>query len=620
MSTPLRSPRAPRTRSAFGAAFLSLIFPGLGHAYAGAWARALGFAAIPLLAIAAGAGIALRGDKFTVVAAFASPNVLNGILVANVLAFLYRAAAAVDAWNVARFLNSADAAGDGRLGRARIALNPLSVAGLAAVMLVIAGGHLAVWRYDTLALSVVNCLNPDTADASCDTGNANATPNPSDVVPTGSGLASGQQGGIATDSPIPTPISTGGSGVSAPTLPPWDGTSRLNILLVGTDQRTESQATFNTDTMIVVSIDPKTKQVAMLQLPRDTAGVPVPPAAQAVWGSTYNAKINSWFAANQNLSLWPGKTATARGFAALKSILGNLYGLNIQYYVKVDFNGFVQAVDTLGGVQVNVQIPVAEDDFPLTDQIKTRVYIPAGPQEMDGQQALVYARSRHGSNDFDRGHRQQRVILSFKNELDPQSVFQNLTGLVSALKNAVKTDVPINDAQTMGQLLQLASQIDTKSIRSYVFAPPYFATDMYPLTGGRDGRVLIKTAEIQTAVREAFSLSPSLLALRDTLSGEGAHVWVEDGNNGMGLAGNNAQYLDYFGMDASAPTKLAPATPQTTTITVYNGAETRLAATIKYLQSIYKVTVKTAKDPTVSADIVIVIGRDGQSLAVPSVG
>jgi LCP family protein required for cell wall assembly len=620
MSTPSRSVRATRTRSAFGAAFLSLIFPGLGHVYAGAWGRALAFAALPLLALAAAAGIAVGSDKYKLVALFASPDVLNGILIGNIALFLYRVAAAVDAWNVARFLNAAEASGDGRLGRARMPMNPLSVAGLAAVVLVMGGAHFAVWHYDALALSVVNCLNPDTADTSCSATGANATPNPSDVVPNDSGLGSGQPGALATDTPLPTPISADTSGTQAPTLPPWDGTSRLNILLVGTDQRSESETSFNTDTMIVVSIDPKSKQVAMLQLPRDTAGVPVPAVAQQIWGSTYGGKINSWFAANERLSLWPGKTWEARGFAALKSILGNLYGIDIQYYVKVDFSGFVQAVDTLGGVNVNVQIPVAEDDFPLTDQIKTRVYIPAGPQEMTGQQALVYARSRHGSNDFDRGHRQQRVILSMKNELDPQTVFQNLTGLVAALKNTFQTDIPVTDTQTMGQLLQLASQIDTKNIRSYVFSPPYFATDMWGPSHGTNSDVIINVPHVQSAVREAFNLSPSLLALRDTLSGENAQVWVEDGKNGMGLADNHAAYLDYYGMDASAPTQLAPATPQTTTITVYNGAQTRLSATVKYLQNLYGVTVKTANNPSITADIVIVIGRDARQLTVPSVG
>ncbi len=618
MSTPSRPPRAPRTRSAFVAAFLSLVFPGLGHAYAGAWARALGFLALPVLALAAGAGIALGGDRYKLLAEFANPAVLNGLLIVNVLAFLYRAAAAFDAWTVARFLNEADAAGDGRLGRARLALNPLSVAGLLAVILVMGSAHLLVWRYDALALSVVNCLNPDTADASCDSGSATATPNPSDVLPSASAGASGVP--IATDSPLPTPIGTSAGTAPAASLPPWDGTSRLNILLVGTDQRNNAP-TFNTDTMIVVSIDPKTKQVAMLTLPRDTTGVPVPASAQSVWGATYQGKINSWFMANQDLAnLWPGKTAQARGFAALKSILGNLYGVDIQYYVEVNFQGFVDAVNTLGGVRVNVQIPVAENDFPLTDQIKSRVYIPAGPQEMDGTQALVYARSRHGSNDFDRGLRQQRVVLSLKDELDPQSVFANLTGLVSALKSSVKTDIPVSDTGLMGQLLSLAAGVNTKNIRSYVFAPPYYATDMWVPSHGTNSNVVINVPRVQAAAKQAFSLSPSLISLRNSLSAEGASVWVEDGKNGLGLAGNNAQYLDYFGIDASAPTSLAPRTPQTTTVTVYNGASARLAATVKYLQQLYGVTATTATHASVGADIVIVIGLDGRKLAIPSAG
>jgi LCP family protein required for cell wall assembly len=617
MSLSSRSPRAPRTRSAFGAAFLSLVFPGLGHAYAGAWGRALGFAALPLLLLAAIAGIALRTEKSQLEALAVNPGILTGVMIANVIAFLYRAVAAVDAWNVARFLNAADASGDGRLGRARMPLNPLSIAGLVAVVLVMAGAHVAVARYDSLALSVVTCLNPDTADASCEDN----SPAASDELPTDSGLSSDQPSDIPSPSDvIPTPIGSGEGATQAPSLPPWDGTSRLNILLVGIDQR-KGQSTFNTDTLIVVSVDPKTKQVAMLQLPRDTTNVPVPANARSVWGSTYGGKINSWFAANQNRSnLWPGKTPTARGFAALKAILGNLYGLNINYYVEVNFQGFVKAVNTLGGLQVNVQIPVAEDNYPLTDSIKTRVYIPAGPQEMDGTQALLFARSRHGSNDYDRGHRQQRVIVSLRNQLDPQTVFANLTDLVSALKSSVKTDLPVGDTTTMGRLLDLASQVDTKSIRSYVFAPPYFATDMWGPSGGTNSNVIINTPRVQQAVRQAFNISASVLALQESLSGEGASVWVQNGKGGKGLAGNNANYLDYYGIDASAVTRLAPKTPTRTTITVYNGAESRLSATIKYLEKLYGVTVKTANDSAVKADIVILMGANAKSLAVPTVG
>ena len=156
--SPPAAPRAPRTRSAFAAAFLSLIFPGLGQAYAGAWSRALAFAALPLLLLALAGGIFLRVDRLELLGFIVQPQVLTGVFIANILILLYRIVAAVDAWNVARFLNNVDASGGGRLGRSKLPLSPLSVAGLLAVLIVIAGAHVAVARYDLLAFDLVNCV------------------------------------------------------------------------------------------------------------------------------------------------------------------------------------------------------------------------------------------------------------------------------------------------------------------------------------------------------------------------------------------------------------------------------------------------------------------------------
>src|SRR5437763_241063 len=100
--------------------------------------------------------------------------------------------------------------------------------------------------------------------------------------------------------------------------------------------------------------------------------------------------------------LFPGNQAQ-RGFNALKATLGNLYGLQIDYYVEVNFDGFKQVLDTLGGVTINVQNPVTDNYYPGDDGRLHRVYIPTGIQHMTGAEALIYARSRHGSNDFDRG-------------------------------------------------------------------------------------------------------------------------------------------------------------------------------------------------------------------------
>src|SRR5690349_18460649 len=118
-----------------------------------------------------------------------------------------------------------------------------------------------------------------------------------------------------TLTPTPTEPPIQGSALPEQTITPWSGNGRLNILLIGSDERKGQGATFNTDTLIVVSIDPTTKQVAMFSLPRDTTGVPMPPGRlQNAFGATYNAKINSfWTAVHSRSDLVSGSNAT-RGY------------------------------------------------------------------------------------------------------------------------------------------------------------------------------------------------------------------------------------------------------------------------------------------------------------------
>jgi LCP family protein required for cell wall assembly len=616
MSTP-RQPqeRAPRTRSAFAAAFLSLIFPGLGHAYDGAWGRALAFAAAPLLLIALLLGIVLRTSRDELLGTAADPGFLTAVFVGNLVALVYRAIAAIDAWQVARFLNAADVSGGGRPGRARIPINPISVAGLLAVLLVMAGGHFVVGKYDALAQDLVNCVfTSDSSDSSqCD--EPADSPDPADSGDPSSSLAT-----LPSDSPTdaaPTP-NPSAQGTLAPTLPPWDGKQRLNILAIGVDAR-DNGSSFNTDTLIVVSIDPKTKQVAMFQVPRDMVDVPVPDNATRLWGTTYSGKINSWYNGNRNqTSLWPGKTPQARGFNALKAILGKLYGLDIRYYVKVDFGGFRDVVDTLGGVQINVQMPVYESQYPAGVGFLTRIYYPAGPQHMDGSHALQYARSRHRAEggDFDRGRRQQRVLISLKEQMSVQAIIANLDQLVRDVGKSVRTDIPTS---LLPKLLSLADGVDTKNIRSFVFAPFFYAAQP---TGDPRGYIITpNVARIQKTVANAFSMSASQIALHDRLSAESAQVWVLNATGRTGLANRTADYLKYVGLDASAPNRL-PAGGQsaTTKIVVYNGAEKDIPETISYLESVYHTKVVTETDPSITVSVIITLGSDAPDKAVPVVG
>lgn len=614
MSTPQR---APRSRSPFAAAFLSLLFPGLGHAYAGAYMRALGFAAAPLLVIAFGAGVILRMDRGELLGSLVNQTALIAIFVLNILALVYRIVAAVDAWQVARFLNAADRSGDGRVGRAKLPLHPVSIAGLLAVVLVMGMGHLAIARYNVLALDLVNCVfasDGEEADCSEDGGTAAATDQP--VEETSAPVATGDAGTSPVPSGEPPTPDANATGTLAPTLAPWDGKERLNILAIGVDARSGDKV-YNTDTLIVISIDPETKQVAMFQVPRDMADVPVPANARSLWGSTYGGKINSWWAQNRNRTdLWRGKTAQTRGFNALKGILGELYGLDIRYYVKVDFDGYRKVVNTIGGVQINVQIPVYESTYPVAGGL-TRIYIPAGPQHMTGQESLIYARSRHRAQggDFDRGRRQQRVLLSLKEQMNAAAIVENLPSLVKALGESVKTDIPVSE---MPQLLALAESVDTKNIRSYVFSPPFYATEY--ANSPRGYIITPNVVRIRKAVKEAFSVKPAVLAQRERLGAEGARVWVKNASGRSGLATDVAEYLAYFGADASAPNTKNPPAAATTKIVVYNGAETTMPETVKYLVEKFGITATMATDPAVPVDIVVTLGKDAPKLSVEAVG
>jgi LCP family protein required for cell wall assembly len=589
----------PAARSAFVAAFLSLLFPGLGHAYAGAYTRALGFAAMPILVLALVAGIFLRLSNAERVALGLQSEFLATLFVVNLLLLGYRLVAIVDAWRVTSFLNAWAAGGEGRVGRPRIPVTPLSAAGLLAVVLVMAGGHVAVARYDLLVMRTADCIfDADRTD--CDDPAASPTPGSS---------GSAEPSEEPTDEPSVS-LPPEGSAVPDITPPPWNGTDRLNVLLIGAD---EQGGGHNTDTLIVLSVDPVAKQFAMFSLPRDTVDVPIPQGpARNVFGRVYRGKINSlWANARGRADAFPG-TPSRRGYNALKATMGELYGLDIKYFVEVNFDGFIRVVDALGGVTINVQTPVVDDRFPAPDGLR-RVYIPSGVQHMDGAQALIYARSRHTSSDFDRAQRQQRVLLSLREQANIGAILPRIDQLAAGLRRAVRTDIPRDQ---LARLLGLAESVDTRRVRSYVFSPPLYASDT--CQDSRGCVVFPNVDRIREAVAAAFRVDPEEEQRREALAAEAARVWVLNGSGDRGQAADIAAYLDYLGIAASAPAQRPDQTGLSRTrIIVYNGAQERLPVTIATLEQAFGVKITLASDPTARVDISIITASSTPGLTPP---
>jgi LCP family protein required for cell wall assembly len=571
-------------RSPFAAAFLSFLFPGLGQAFAGRYVRAVAIAAVPVLLLALLGG-ALSNDTMRnrLLVNLTSPTVLLVILGLNILLLLYRAVAVLDAYRTA-------AATSDRRGTARARgrnVNLLSLVGLAAILVVLTLGHVAVARYNLLAYDFFTGISGPGPDEEA------AAPSP------------GQ-------SPANTPAASQTPQASPP--PRWNGTERLNVLLIGSDVRPEIVG-HNTDTLILVSIDPQTKQVAMFSLPRDTLNVPLPSSwpASRVFGGVYPQKINSlYMRAISSPSLFPG-TSRTRGYNALKGALGELYQLDVKYYIEVDFTGFKKVIDTLGGVIIDVQAPVTDDHYPTEDdRSHLNLYIPTGIQQMNGSEALAYARARNKTNDFDRAERQQRVILSLRRQATPENLLfpGRLEALVNAIKHAVHTDIP---ADLFPQMAALGQEADTRAVRSLVFTPPVFQTECvscYSLNP--------KIAVIRRAVKAALSADPSKEIQALQVAREGAQVTVLNGSGKSGQAVSTATYLASLGMNASVPSanngRADKLTYQQTVITVYNGAEARLPETVNVLEKTFGVTLVRVTDPKVKADVILITGAQTPAL------
>ena len=444
----------PLQRSAFTAAFLSFLFPGLGQAYAGRRRRAAAFA-IPAVALTlATAGLLAWYGLVGFGLWLGQTSILWPLAFANAGVFAYRLVACLDAYRLALGSVAPDGTAPPavtglsrfrpRLRRSRLA----SMAGLAAVLVVLTADHALLGYWDLRLYNFARDLHSPIAIATEEPGSS-VDPEPSVTVAP-----------QLTFEPDPTPA-------------PWDKAGRLNILLVGVDTQDRG---FRTDSMIVVSLEPKTQRVSMFSVPRDTYGLPMPPRSRlsALWGSNFNYKLNAlWKYSDRFRDLFPNG-----GADALKQALGYLYFGDqraISYYVVVDFAGFQKVVDTLGGVTIDVPAPVVDDGFPGNDRSgqHKRIYIPAGIQHMTGDQALTYARSRKASpyyNDYNRSARQQQILVALQQQADPNEISSHLGELMDALSQTVRTDLP-EGPDILGALIGQARHVRVDDIATYAFGP-----------------------------------------------------------------------------------------------------------------------------------------------------
>ena len=235
--------------------------------------------------------------------------------------------------------------------------------------------------------------------------------------------------------------------ISAPTQP-------FTVLLLGSDDDAKFvPERLNTQSMILVRIDPNTKQATMLSIPRDL-WVQIPNQG---WG-----KI-SW-------AYQEGGTQ-----AAIAAVESN-FQVHVDDYVWIGLNGLVRLVDKLGGVNLQVTNPVMDNYYPAdlntTDPYGYyRVAVLPGATHMDGVHALQYVRSRHGDarGDFARSERQQQLLLSIKAEAAHLNA-ADLPSLAGAFNGEIKTSIGLDKARA---LISIANDFSGPSVHRIVLVPPY---------------------------------------------------------------------------------------------------------------------------------------------------
>jgi LCP family protein required for cell wall assembly len=298
---------------------------------------------------------------------------------------------------------------------------------------------------------------------------------------------------------------------------PWDGNSRINVLVMGLDYReAESDDVPRTDTMILFSLDPESRTAGMLSIPRDL-WVAIP-------GFDYS-KINTAYRLGEVYNV------SERGPGLALRTVEEFLGMEIDYYAMVDFLAFENFIDELGGITINLSEKIVID--PLGKHNTTN--LEAGEHLLPGHLALAYARSRNTTgSDFDRARRQQQVIMAIRDRILSAELLPTLIKNSPALYQNLSSGISSN--LTLVQLVRLAwtaQQIPEESIRQGIIG-----VDQVDFAFSYDGQDILRP------------LPNEILQLRDETSGSNGPAGRFSGLGGSRIchcAGSQRHFYAGFG-------------------------------------------------------------------------
>ncbi len=320
-----------------------------------------------------------------------------------------------------------------------------------------------------------------------------------------------------------------------------EDSDRINILLLGMGGEGHDGA-YLTDTIILASFKPSTKQISLISIPRDL----VTPVSN--W-----RKINS-------INAYAEQKTPGSGGAATAQAISELLQTPIDYYVRVDFNGFSNIIDQLGGIEVNVENTLDDYSYPIFGQEDNpnyyaryqHLHFDKGLQTMNGATALKYARSRHAAgsegSDFARARRQQLVLEAIKDKLFSTRTLLNPV-MITKLANELNKNISTNlSAWEILRLWDIFKDVNRSQIINKVLSD---APDGLLISGtGEDGAYILTPrsgnfSEIKKLVQNIFSTNNVInIPSQPEIITDGAKILILNGTWISGLAGKTAVSLE----------------------------------------------------------------------------
>ncbi|MFH1104035.1 MAG: LCP family protein [Actinomycetota bacterium] len=476
--------RIPGRGRALAAAAMSLVVPGTGQWFAGRRRRALPFLAVSaVLAVVVVVGAA-RGEVFAL-RLLVQPRWLTALIVLNVAVGLFRLAASIDAYRVAAVGTPAGSA-----------VLHGAVAGLLVIVLLVP--HVLLGARASRLLELLDRVFAEDSRITTEELRARFS--------TEAARSAGAIPGVTSSTTVPgwalfpqypdglpRPVRTYYGEVADAEIEPIE-VDRMTVLLVGGDAG-PGRSGLRTDVMILASFDPVTHEAVLISISRELTGFLLPRSLQkplewrqdTIWSLAERAEANGTSRATDPLpderdpALWldrinaiypfsytfdwlyPG--GVDPGMEALRETLQRTLGLRIDFYVLVDFAGFVDVVDAIGGVDVTARESMHVRFSPAkAGEEDTIINILPGRNHLDGRTALAYVRNRSDSNDVVRTRRQRCLIREVAAQLDPLTVLFNFDAIATAIENHTTTNLPL---RLLPDLITAVAQLNPSEIGTW---------------------------------------------------------------------------------------------------------------------------------------------------------